>query len=51
MANMTILSDDSTELKIKCEQLGIKMLFSNLFHPQGNAKVENVHNFQKKNPH
>ena len=24
------------------------MLFSNTFHPQGNAKVENVHNFQKE---
>ena len=31
-----------------CDQLGIKMLFSNLFYQQGNAKVENVHNFLKE---
>ena len=31
-----------------CDQLGIKKLFSNPFHPQGYAKMENVHNFQKR---
>ena len=41
-----------TEFKNKvlnkvCDQLGIKWLFSNPFHPQGNAKVENIHNFLK----
>ena len=50
---MALLSDNGTGFKYKvlnkvCDQLGIKMLFSNLFHPQGNAKVENVHNFLKK---
>ena len=28
--------------------LGIKRSFGNLFHPQGNTKVENVHKFLKK---
>ena len=41
--NVAILSDSGTEFKIKvlnevCEQLNIKQLFSNPFHPQGNAK-------------
>ena len=29
-------------------QLGIKRLFSNLFHPQVNARKENIHNFLKQ---
>ena len=45
-------ADNGTELKNKflnkaCNQLGIKRLFSNPFHPQGNAKVENVYIFLK----
>ena len=51
--SVAILSDSGTELKNKvlnevCDQLGIKRLFSNSFHPQGNAKVENMHNFLKR---
>ena len=49
--SVAILSDNSTELKYKvlneaCNQLGIERLFSNPFHPQGNSRVQNVHNFQ-----
>ena len=48
-----ILSDDGTEFKNTvlqdvCEQCGIKRLFSNSFHPQGNLRIENVHNFLKR---
>ena len=51
--NVVILSYNGTEFKNKvlnevCDQLDIKRLFSNPFHPQGNAKVENVHNFLKR---
>ena len=51
--SVAILSDNGTEFKNKilneiCNQLGIEMLFSSLFHPQGNAKMENVHNCLKK---
>ena len=51
--SVAILSNNSTEFKNKvlkgaCDQLGIKRLFSNLFHAQGNARVENVHNFLKR---
>ena len=50
--SVAIPSDTGTESKNKdlnesCNQLGIKRLFSNLFHPQGNARVENVNNFLK----
>ena len=46
---MAILSDNGTEFKNPvltdaCEQLGIKRLFSKPFHPQGNLRIENVHN-------
>ena len=34
-----------------CDPLGIKRLFSHPFHPQGNARVENVHNFSKMDTH
>ena len=49
---VVILCDNSTEFKNEVlnevyDKLGIKMLFSILFHQQGNAKVENVHNFLK----
>ena len=37
-----------TVLNEACNQLGIKRLFSKLFHLQGNAKVEIVHNFLKQ---
>ena len=52
--SVAILSDNGTELNNKllnevCDQLGIKRLFSKPVHPQGNAKVENVHNFLKRN--
>ena len=51
--NVAILSDNGTEFKNKvlnevCDQLGIKRLFANPFHPQGNEKVENIHNFLKR---
>ena len=50
---MAILSDNGTEVKNKvlndlCDQLCIKRLFSNPFNPQGNEKVENVHNFLQR---
>ena len=50
--SVAILSKNCTELKNKvlneaCNQLGIKRLYSNLFHPQGNVRVQNVHNFLK----
>ena len=43
--SVAILSDNGTEFKNKmlhkvCDQLGIKRLFTNPFHPQGNAKVK-----------
>ena len=39
------LSDNGTEFKNKvlnevCNQLGIKRLFYNSFHPQGNVRIE-----------
>ena len=47
-----IQSENSSDFKNKvlneaCDILGVKRLFSNPFYPQGNAKVENVHNFLK----
>ena len=52
LESVAILSDNGTESKNKVlsevyGQLGVKRLFSNPFHPLGNAKVENVHNFVK----
>ena len=51
--SVAILNDNGTEFKNNVlnkvyDQLGIRRLFSNPFHPQSNAKVENVHNFLKK---
>ena len=51
--SVAIISDTGTEFKNKvlnelCDQLGIKRLFSNLFHLQSNVKVENVRIFFKK---
>ena len=50
---LAILNDNGTECKNKvlnaaCDQLGIKRLFSNPFHPQINAKDENVNNFLER---
>ena len=50
---VAILGENGTEFKNKvlneaCDQLGIQRLLPNLFHPQGNAKAENVHNFLKQ---
>ena len=52
---IAILSENGTEIKKAvlsdaCEQLGIKRYF-NAFHPQGNLRIENVHNFFKENTH
>ena len=49
---VAILSNNGIKFKNKilnkaCYHLGIKRLFSNPFHLQGNAKVEKVHNFLK----
>ena len=49
---VAILSDIGTEFKNKvlneaCDELGAKRLLSNLFHPQGNSRIENDHNFLK----
>ena len=51
--SIAILNDNQTKFKYTvlddaCEQLGIKRLFSNLFHPQGKSKMENVHSFLKR---
>ena len=51
--SIAILCDNGTELKNAvlndaCEQPGIKRLYSNLFHPQGNSRIENVQNFLKR---
>ena len=51
--SVAILSDNCTDFKNKvlnevCDQLGIKRLLSNPFHPQGNAKVDHVYNFLKR---
>ena len=50
---VAILSDNGTEFKDRmlqkvCNQLGIERLFANSFHPQGNTKMEDVHNFLKR---
>ena len=50
--NVAILRGNVTEFKNKdvyeaCDQIGIKRLFSNPFHPQSNSRIENVHNFLK----
>ena len=51
--SLAILTDNGTEFKNKvlneiCDQWHTKSLFANSFHLQGNAKVENVHNFLKR---
>ena len=51
--SIAIISDNGTEFKNTglvgaCEKLSIKRLFSNPFHPQGNLRIQNVHNFLKR---
>ena len=51
--SIAILNDNGTEFKNTvlddtCQQCGIKRLFSNPFHPQGNSRIQNVHNFLKR---
>ena len=51
--SIAILSDNGTEFKNTvlndaCVQLGIKRLFSNLFHSQGILRITNVHNFLRR---
>ena len=52
-ALMVCLSDNGTELKNNqmntiLKQLGIKCIYSNPYRPQGNSRIENVHNFLKR---
>ena len=52
-ASVVCLSDNGSELKNNqmntvLKQLGIKCIFSNLYRPQGNSHIENVHNFFKR---
>ena len=51
--SMVCLSDNGSELKNNqmntvLAQLGIKCIFSNPYRPQGNSRIENVHNFLKR---
>ena len=46
--SIAIISDNGKELTNAvltdtCEQLGIKRLYPNPFHVQGNSRIENVH--------
>ena len=48
--SIVILSDNEIEFKNAvltdaCEQCGIQRLHSHPFHPQGNLRIYNVHNF------
>ena len=52
-SNIAIRSDNGTKFRNAvlidaCEQLGIKRLYSNPFHLQGDSRIENVHNFLKR---
>ena len=51
--SMANLSDNGTEFKNTAlneayNQLGIKRIFSNLFHLQGNSRIKNMHNLLKR---
>ena len=51
--SMVCLSDNSSELKISqmntvLKQLGMKHIYSNPYQPQGNLRIDNVHNFLKR---
>ena len=50
---MVCLLDNGSELKNSqmntiLKQLGIKHIYSNPYRPQGNSRMENVHNFLKR---
>ena len=50
--SMVCLSDNGTDLKNSqmntiLKQLGIKHIYSNPYRPQGNSRIENIHNFLK----
>ena len=52
-ASMVCLLDNGSELKNSqmntvLKQLGIKHIYSNPNRPQGNSRIENVHNFLKR---
>ena len=52
-ASMVCLLDNDSELKNSqtntiLKQLGIKCIYSNPYWPQGNLRIENVHNFLKR---
>ena len=52
-ASMVCLLDNGLELKNSqmntvLKQLGIKYIYSNPYRPQGNSRIENVHNFLKR---
>ena len=52
-ASMVCLSDNGSELKNNqmntvLKQLGIKCIYSNPYRPQGNSRIENIHNFLKR---
>ena len=51
--SMVCLLDNGSELKNSqtntiLKQLGIKYIYSNPYWPQGNSRIENVHNFLKR---
>ena len=52
-ASIVCLSDNDLALKNNqmntiLKQLGIKHIYSNPYRPQGNSRIENVHNFLKR---
>ena len=52
-ASMVCLLDNCSELKNSqmntiLKQLGIICIYSNPYRPQGNSRIENVHNFLKR---
>ena len=52
-SSMVCLSDNGSELKNNqmntiLKQLGIKHIYPNAYRPQGNSRIENVHNFLKR---
>ena len=52
-ASMVCLLDNGLEIKNSqmntiLKQLGIKHIYSNPYRPQGNSRIENVHNFLKR---
>ena len=45
--SIAIHSDNETEFQ-NTHQLSIKRIFSNLFYPQGNSRIKNMHNIFKR---